>query len=143
MIKPAKFLATGKLNGKDVSFFLPPHDEPDFIWVDIGELAAAYLPEAEAVKLVRVAQALTATSGFRPVSTAANGDKISTIGSHPVAQAVCRVIDVANGNTEENGPVFLDYCFMSADLEYDHRTLGMTGIIAASKNQGGPFLRTE
>lgn len=40
-LKPAKILATTEINGKPVSFFTPPHAEPDFPWVDVQELAAA------------------------------------------------------------------------------------------------------
>lgn len=37
----------------DVGSELPPHDEPDFPWVNIEELAGAFLPEKEAKRITQ------------------------------------------------------------------------------------------
>jgi hypothetical protein len=142
--RPAKFLAKASINGKGVSFFTPPHDEPDFVWVDIEELALAFMPEADAKRMVAAAQ--TFVPGHRAVATVANGPRIATIASHVMAQGFCGMIDHLNGHTnvrEEglNGPAFTDYCLASADVEADHGTLSFEDIGKAFRNSGGPFMR--
>lgn len=42
------------VNGKTVSVFRPPHNEPDFPWVDVEELAKAFLPRQEARRIVKM-----------------------------------------------------------------------------------------
>ncbi|AYD02225.1 hypothetical protein [Neorhizobium sp. NCHU2750] len=140
----SKFLATAEINGKPVSFFTPPHDEPDFLWVDIEELAGAFLPEADAKRMVQHAQNLF--PGQRSVATATNGDRIATIACHSMAQGFCGFIDHLNGhNVEEDGamhgPAHIAYCFASADMEIEHRPKSFEEIFAAFKNNGGPFMR--
>lgn len=144
MERPAKLLTTAKINGKDVSFFSPPHDEPDFIWVDLEELVLAFLPAADAKRLVKHAQNFF--PGHRSVATARNGDRIATIACHAMAQGVCSFIDVLNGHEKAtddgmNGPAFREYCIASADVENSHGSLSIQDIGKAFRNNGGPFMR--
>ncbi|MDX3930237.1 MAG: hypothetical protein QHC90_31245, partial [Shinella sp.] len=86
-----KFVGTAQINGKPVSFFTPPHSEPDFLWVDIEELAKAFLPRSAARKLLKMSHEFDRNN--RPVTTARAGDRIATIMCHAMAQAMCGAID--------------------------------------------------
>ncbi|MCL7998001.1 hypothetical protein M8994_07070 [Brucella sp. 21LCYQ03] len=82
-LKPAEFLANYTINGKEVSFFTPPNDEPDFLWVDIEELAQAFMPDEDAKRMVQHSHHLF--EGERCVATVKNGDRIATVVSHAIA----------------------------------------------------------
>lgn len=140
----SNFVGTAEINGKNVSFFTPPHDEPDFIWVDVEELAKAFLPRSAARRMVKHAQNFDRKN--RAAETAAHNDRIVTIISHPMAQGLCSAIDAINGNEvnrEEgmDGPAFREYCFAAAKVGQKQETLSFDWIVAAYKNQGGPNLR--
>lgn len=81
-----RFLTRADINGQPVSFFSPPHTAPDFPWVDVEELAAAFLDVDAAKRMVQHAHNLDRDS--RPVTTARNGDKIATIFPHALAQGL-------------------------------------------------------
>lgn len=140
----SKFVAAVEINGKSVSFFTPPHDEPDFVWVDVEELTKAFLSRPAARRMVKHAQNFDRKN--RAAETAAHNDKIVTIISHPMAQGLCSAIDAINGNEvnrEEgmDGPAFREYCTAAAKVGSDRESISFEWIIAAYKNQGGPNLR--
>ncbi len=141
----AKLLGTATINGKTVSFFSPPHGEADFLWVDVEELALSFLPPADARRMVSHAQNFDRAN--RAAETAVNGDKIVTIISHPMAQGLCSLIDQMSGHPLPKddewggGPANLAYVVALADTQSKFRPLGISGLIAAFKNQGGPSMR--
>jgi hypothetical protein len=141
----SKYVNSAEINGRMVSFFTPPHDEPDFFWVDVEELARAFLPRAAARKMVKHSQDFDRTN--RAAETAAHNGKIVTIISHPLAGGLCGAIDQLNGyqDSEEDewggGPAFLAYTKAAATIMQGHSSGGIPGLIAAFKNQGGPNLR--
>lgn len=138
-----KLLTRAEVNGRKVSFFSPPHSEPDFPWVDVEELARAFLPRAAAKRMV------SHTHNFdrqnRPVTTARNGDKIVTIMPHAFAQGLCGAIDQWNGHVEkeegDTGPAHDAYCTAAGHVAADHWPLEIEQLIQAFHNPGGPFLR--
>ncbi|WP_413709154.1 hypothetical protein [Rhizobium sp. Rhizsp82] len=145
-LRPAKLVGTTLINGSPVSFFTPPHNEPDFLWVDFEELALAFLPEVDAKRFVQFAHNFSPRT--RTVTTAVNGDRIATIAPHPMAQAFASFIDQRNGQVSgdredwNDGPAHQEYCSAAADLEHDHGVNNsFETITAAFKNQGGPFMR--
>jgi len=129
------------IRGKQVSFFTPPHDEPDFLWVDMEELAKAFVPRRDVKRMVEHARGFS--SDARAYSTARNGDRIAIIVCHAMAQGFCGFIDQMNGHGRKmQGPAYNDYCFASAHMEIEHapkRTFD--DIMAAFHNNGGPFMR--
>lgn len=139
----SRFLARAEINGRPVSFFSPPHTEPDFPWVDVEELAAAFL-EAEAAKRM-VQHAHDFDRQNRPVTTARNGDKIATIISHAFAQGLCGAIDQWDGfvgkNEDDTGPAHDAYCQAAGPVAADHWPLELDQLIHAFHNPGGPFLK--
>jgi hypothetical protein len=142
MIRPAKLLCSKEVNGKKVSFFSPPHDGPDYVWVDLEELALAFMPADKSTRLVLISQASVCGNG-RSVTTAINGDRIVTVGCHSQAQGLAAAIDHVNGYRGKGmtGPAFTDYCFASAEVEADHGEHTFESAVEASRNIGGPFLR--
>lgn len=143
MLKPAKFLATSQINGRPVSFFTPPHDEPDFLWVDVQELTKAFMDDEAAARMVQHAQAFDPDN--RAVATAVNGDRIATIVCHAMAQGLCGAIDLWNGavlDEDEHGPAHSEYSFALATTANQYAPLDFHEIIAAYKNVGGPFMRS-
>ncbi len=140
----ARLLTKADVNGKGVSFFTPPHSEPDFPWVDIEELAAAFLDAEGAKRMVQHTQNFDRDQ--RPMATAPNGDRIATIVPHAFAQGLCGAIDHWNGcgrNDEEDeaGPAHQEYCLVAGTVAADHWPLSFEEIFHAFKNPGGPFLR--
>lgn len=140
----AKLLGTATIEGKTVSFFSPPHGEADFLWVDVEELALAFLPPADARRMVSHAQNFDRAN--RAAETAVSGDRIVTIIPHPMAQGLCALIDQMNGHPlpkedECGGPANLAYVVALADTQRKYRPLSIGGLIAAFKNQGGPSMR--
>lgn len=128
------------IRGKQVSFFAPPHSEPDFLWVDVEELAKAFLPRAVARRMVKHAQQFS--PGHRAVVAVKNGDRIATIMCHAMAQGFCGFIDYQNGDGRDmEGPAYAEYCVAAAKIEADHGALSFDGIFKAFHNNGGPFMR--
>ena len=132
------------VNGKQVSMFTPPHDEPDFMWVDIEELARAFLPKKDAKRMVDHARNFGA--GMRRYSTARNGDRIVTIICHPMAQGFCGFIDQRAGKhvsreDDDMGPSCREYSWAAAKFESEHGKLNsIEDITHAFRNQGGKFM---
>ncbi|WP_314712913.1 hypothetical protein [Sphingobium yanoikuyae] len=139
----AEILARAEINGKLVTFFSPPHAEPDFPWVDVEELARAFLDDGAAKRMVQHAQNFDRDN--RPVTTAQNGDRIATIIPHAFAQGLCGAIDQWDGfipdEEEDNGPAHWAYCGVAGRVCADHWPLSFEQIFQAFNNQGGPFLR--
>lgn len=142
----ARFLATAVINGKDVSFFSPPHDEPDFLWVDVDQLAKAFLPRAAARKMLKLVHNFDRDN--RPVTTARCGDRIATIMCHAMAQAMCGAIDqtvhayVKQDDEWGGGPSETAYSIAAGRMMAEHSPLSITDLGAAFHNQGGPFMRS-
>ncbi|WP_454917448.1 hypothetical protein [Xanthobacter sediminis] len=130
------------IRGKQVSFFTPPHNEPDFLWVDMEELARAFVPRRDVKLMVEIARKF-AGGNARAYATARNEDRIATIVCHVMAQGFCGLVDrLAGYGEEEHGPAHTDYCFASADIEIKHGPKrGFEDIFAAFHNVGGPFMR--
>lgn len=141
----SKFLARTEINGSAVSFFSPPHAEPDFPWVDVEELAAAFLDAAPAKRMVEHAHNFDRE--HRPVTTARNGDRIATIIPHAFAQGLCGAIDQWSGfvasDDDDGGPAFSAYCLAAGKVAVEHWPLDFEQIIHAFRNQGGHFLRGD
>lgn len=131
------------VNGKHVSVFRPPHDEPDFPWVDAEELARAFLPKAAAKRMVSHTQHFG--GDVRAVATAANGDRIATIMCHAMAQGLCGAIDQWKGfkpkDDDDNGPSHQAYCLALGVFAADHWPLSFEQMIHAFHNPGGKFMR--
>lgn len=138
-MKRAEKLGEATINGKQVSFFSPPHDEPDFLWVDIGELTRAFLPRDASRKMVAMTQRFD--KGGRVATTARNGAKVATIVSHAIAQAMTGAIDQLCGHAEDGGPCQSEYCRQAAYFTKDNSPMSLEQLVAAHKNVGGPFLR--
>lgn len=137
-----RLLARAQINGKSVAFFAPPHTEPDFPWVDIEELAKAFLDKGAAKRMVQHAHNFD--RDHRPVATAKNGNKIATIIPHAFAQGLCGAIDQWTGfvsNDEDTGPAHAAYCTAAGIVAADHWPLSIDQMIHAFHNPGGPFLK--
>lgn len=141
----ARFLGTVDIKGKPVSFFSPPHEEPDFLWIDLEELAKVFLPDDAAIRMVKHSHNFGMAN--RPTEAAVRGDKIVTIVPHPMAQGFCAFIDHENGHVVLNeeewnlGPANLAYVRAFADAHSKYMPLEFDGLFAAYRNQGGPHLR--
>ncbi|MCR6671460.1 hypothetical protein [Devosia ginsengisoli] len=138
-------LGTATINGKSVSFFEPPHkDGPDFPWVDVKELAGAFLPPDAAIRMVEHAQRFGG-DGERVVTVTRNGDDIATIICHALAQGLCGFIDQQNGfapaDADDAGPVHWQYCIAAGRFAADHWPLSFEGIIHAFHHGGGHFMQ--
>ncbi|MBN8292811.1 hypothetical protein JI664_12625 [Rhodobacter sp. NTK016B] len=137
-MKRATKIGEAIINGRPVSFFTPPHDEPDFLWVDMQELARAFVPRDVARRLLSNTQRFD--QGGRVATTARNGSKIATIVPHPIAQAVVGAMDHMSGHPDDGGPFFSEYCRQAARFSKDHSPMSLDDMLAAFKNSGGPFL---
>lgn len=137
----ARKLGEATINGKAVSFFSPPHDEPDFPWVDVYELARAFVPKPKAKELVERSKRFS--KGPSAVSTARNGAKVSIIMCHAMAHGLMMTIDFGNGwrKDDENGPAFREYSTAAARMAADKMDLSFEEMAHAFQNPGGPFLR--
>lgn len=129
------------LNGKQVSVFKPPHDEPDFPWVDVAELASALMDDGAAARIVKM------TRGFgsdkRAYAVAKNGDGIATIICHAMAQGLCSMVDFHSGwrGDPDGGAAHREYGFAFGKFAADHWPLSFEDIRHAFNNPGGHFLR--
>lgn len=138
-------LGTAEINGKAVSFFAPPHkDGPDFPWVDVLELATAFLPPDAAARMVDHAQKFGG-NGPRVVATEKDGDRIATIMCHAMAQGLCGAIDQLKGfkptDDEDTGPTHWAYSIAAGRFASEHWPLSLEGIIHAFKHNGGHYMR--
>jgi hypothetical protein len=129
------------LNGKQVSVFEKPHNEPDFPWIDVEELAKAYLPRAEARRIVSMTHKFG--EGYRACATARNGDRIATIICHAMAQGLCAMIDFKKGfrDPEAAGPVHMEYSVALGHFVHDYSPMSLEEMVRAFHNPGGPFLK--
>lgn len=132
-----RLVATWPINGQSVSFYEPPHHEPDLLWVDGQQLAAAFLDPDAARILFQMTQRHPERSGAQRVRS---GDRLVTIMCHPMAQGMCMAIDEVNGHPED-GPAFDAYCRAAAKVHQKHWRLPLDGLFAAFHNAGGPVLR--
>lgn len=137
-------LGAAIINGKSVSFFEPPHkDGPDFPWVDMKELAGAFLPAEDAARMVHYAQHF-GEGGQRAVTTAPNGDGIATIGCHAMAQGLCGFIDQRNGfvpaDPDDHGPAHWAYSIAAGRFAAEHWPLSLAGVFHAFAHNGGHFM---
>lgn len=147
VLTKARLLGALEIKGKPVSFFSPPHTDPDFLWVDIEELARVFLPDDGAKRMVQH------THGFnvagRKCEMAVSGDRLVTIVPHPMAQGFCAFIDKEAGHielTEDEwnlGPANLAYTRAFADAHTQFMPMGFAELFAAYRNQGGPFLEGD
>lgn len=130
-----------ELNGKKVSVFKPPHDEPDFPWIDVEELARAYLPRSEARGIVKKTHAFGGET--RACATAKNGDRIATIIPHAMAQGLCGLIDFKQGHhtPDDDGPVQMEYGKKLSKFAIDNWPMDLEQMIWAYHNPGGRFLK--
>lgn len=140
---PSVFLTRADVNGRPVSFFSPPHAEPDFPWVDVEELAAAFLDAEAATRMVQHTHNFDRDN--RPMTTTWNGDKIVTIVPHALAQGLCGAIDQWNGFVPEGeagaGPAHDAYCTAAGHVAAEHWPLELDQLLHAFHNPGGPFLK--
>lgn len=127
------------IKGSAVSMFAPPHNEPDFPWVDVEELAQAFLPPSAAKRMVSHAQQFGGDT--RTCATARNGDRIATIIPHALAQGLCGAIDQWSGDKADEGPAFLEYCRAAGRFAADKSPMSIDALIHAFHNPGGKFLK--
>lgn len=131
------------LNGKQVSVYKPPHDEPDFPWVDVEELASAFLEDDAAKRMVAHSQRFG--DEVRAVATVKNGDRIATIFCHAMAQGLCGAIDQWNGfkpeDDDDTGPAHNSYCFALGRFTADHWPMSFDQMFHAVRNPGGKFMK--
>jgi len=143
--KKARYVGSGDISGKSVSFFSPPHDEPDFLWVDLELLAKVFVSDETAIQLVKTSHQLGRLN--RPTTTARHNGRIVTIVSHPFALGVCTLIDHQQGYVSasdidwNNGPAALAYIKALAQAQRTFAPLSLEQMFAASRNEGGPFMR--
>lgn len=129
------------INSKSVSVFRPPHDDPDFPWVDVQELAQAYLPEVEAARIVTMTHAFGGDT--RACVSVKSGDRIATIICHAMAHGLVGMIDFKNGHRGEleEGPAHREYSIALGVFAADHWPMSFAEIKHAFKNPGGKFLQ--
>jgi hypothetical protein len=129
------------VNGKQVSVFKPPHEEPDFPWVDVEQLAKAFLPRQAAKRIVEMTRKFG--GDHRSYATARNGDRIAIIVCHAMAQGLVGMIDHFNGyvDEEESGPAHQEYCFALGKFSADKAPMSFDDLMHAFHNPGGAFLR--
>ncbi len=126
------------INGKTVSVFEPPHADPDFPWVDVEELAKAFLPRSAAKRMVRHVHQFDGDA--RRYATAKNGDRIATIICHAMAQGLCGAIDQWNGSTEDEGPAHRQYC-LAFGVFARHWPMSFEDMFHAFAHPGGQFMK--
>ncbi|RWR28844.1 hypothetical protein D2T31_12080 [Sinirhodobacter populi] len=140
-MKRAEKIGEATINGKQVSFFTPPHDEPDFPWVDHYELLRAFVGRSDAKALVSKTRRFK--DGQMVSVSAKNGAKIVSIIPHGIAQALIGALDNANGHGDEDGPAFNAYCRAAGEFCKDHWPQSLEYMLAAFKNNGGPIMRVH
>ena len=144
-MKRAVKLGEAAINGKQVSFFSPPHDEPDMPWVDHYELLCAFVPKKDAKALVEKTRRFK--DGAFVSVTARNGSRLVSIIPHAIAQGLLGALDDVNGDTAEDGswpeggPRYSAYCLAAGVFGADNWPLSFEDMIHAFRNPGGPILR--
>lgn len=130
------------VNGKTVSVFRPPHDAPDFPWVDVEELALAFLSLTRAKRIVAMTRDFGNDS--RAYATAKNGDRIAIIVCHAMAHGLCGMVDFENGyrGDHDQGPAHRAYSLAFGVFAADHWPMSFKDIIHAYHNTGGEFLKS-
>jgi len=131
------------VNGKSISMFTPPHPQPDFLWVDAEELAAAFLNAEDAKRMTQHAQRYG--DDVRAVVTVPNGDRIATVMCHAMAQGLCGAIDHWKGfkpkDDHDTGPAHNAYCLAAGRFMADNWPLSFEGMIHALRHPGGDFMK--
>lgn len=136
-IKKAIKLATAEINGKSVDFFEPPHMEPDFPWVDVFQLARAFLSKGAARAMLKNAKGF---DGGKSAPTLTCDGVLVTIQCHAMAQGMCGGIDNVKGNYDEDGPVFKAYTEAAGIILMNHTDMTPDEALEAFNNPGGPFM---
>lgn len=142
-MKRAEKLGEATINSKQVSFFTPPHDEPDFPWVDAYELARAFFPKAKAKEITERTKRFSKRASA--VRTAKNGAKVSIIMCHAMAHGLMMVVDFENGfrgkDEDDTGPAFQEYSIAAGRIAADKLDMSFEDMLHAFKNPGGPIMR--
>lgn len=129
-------LVSAEINNRKVDFFEPPHPEPDFPWVNVHQLARAFMSKGEALVQLKVAQKFG--EGTKTISH--NGGLV-TIACHALAQGFCAAMDCKNGSGyHDDGPIFMTYSTAAAQICVEHWPMGEKETIHAFHNPGGPFM---
>lgn len=136
-MKRAVKIGQATINGKQVSFFSPAHDEPDFPWVGQYELFRAFMGRNDAKGLMKVTERF---EGKKTGVAAKNGSRITTIIPHGVAQSFCGGLDRRHGHPDEGGPAFRAYCFAAGEFCRTQWPMTMDQMLAAYKNTGGSIV---
>lgn len=145
-MKRAEKLGEATINGKQVSFFSPPHDEPDMPWVDHYELLRAFVSKHDAKALVQKTRRFK--DGAHVSVTARNGSRLVSIIPHAIAQGLLGALDDVNGDKAEEGswpeggPRYSAYCLAAGVFAADNWPLSLEEIIHAFHSPGGPILRS-
>ncbi|MDC9808403.1 hypothetical protein [Rhizobium binxianense] len=138
MMKP-RFLGTVEINGQAVGVFTPPQ-EPDFIWVNIDELAAAISSDSATSKML--SKFARNVPFLKPLTMAVHGSRLVAIGPNQLAQGLCACIDQRNGYKVANpdewnaGPLTLKFLVAAADAQEAYAPLSFAGMLTAFKLQG-------
>jgi len=141
MTRKAKFLCKQSIFGRHVSFFLPPHGEPDFLWADMDELVHAVSPDSPAGEMLYRLQAVNGDS--QKTATVSHDGRIATIAPTPVTQGYCIFVDVMNGHADLNSPNHLQgpantaFTYALAMAHNQYCPLSGEALAAAVFNQGG------
>ncbi len=141
----ASFLCTRPVFETGVSFFLPPHGEPDFLWADMDQLVRAVSTNGPSSDMLHHLQAVN--DPRRKTTTIAHEGRIVTIAPTPVTQGFCVFVDIVNGHADLtgdlwlSGPASMAFAKALADAHADHFPLSLETLTAATFNQGGPFCR--
>lgn len=144
-MKRAVKLGETTINGRQVSFFSPPHDEPDMPWVDHYQLLRAFVPKRDAKALVEKTRRFK--DGAHVSVTARNGSRLISIIPHAIAQGILSALDDMNGDKTkegewpEGGPCYSAYCLAAGVFGADNWPLSLEDMVHAFKNPGGPILR--
>lgn len=145
MTRKAEFLCKQSIFGRHVSFFLPPHGEPDFLWADMEQLVRAVSPNSPPGEMLYRLQAIN--SQIRKTATVAHDGRIVTIAPTPVAQGFCAFVDLNNRHVDLNGdawlsgPAVVAFSYALAAAHAQHCPLSREQLVEAVLNQGGPFFR--
>lgn len=141
----ALFLCRQPVFGVEVSFFLPPHGEPDFLWADMDQLVRAVSADGPSSDMLYHLQAVNDPQ--RKTTTIAHENRIVTIAPTPVTQGFCVFVDVVNGHVDLSGdswlsgPASMAFAKALADAHSAYCPLSLEALTAATFNQGGPFCR--
>lgn len=127
-------LAAAKINGKKVDFYEPPHMEPDFPWVDVFQLARAFLPKGAARAMLKNAEGF---DGGKSVLTVTCDGALVTIQCHAMSQGMVMAID-GHG---EDGPAHKAYAEAAGSILVANTDMTLEETLEAFHNPGEPFTR--